>query len=229
MRDLKEFKNIHPNSDIYIICSGPSLDFIDRDFFNNKITIGINQIYKKLNVKYLVRKETKLLHKVINETKDTIHFISKGNCGGGNIDNLKIVRKKYSDRDIVIYEHPPNVVERPITKGFFCSLKEDSLIVSWSTVTTAIHLAMYMGAKNIILVGHDCGTLNNKCNTNGYHDNASYKIAHVKGEEDYRKWLPKIEKQTLELKSVLKEVYNCNVYSLNPFINFGLEGNTYSK
>ena len=37
-------------------------------------------------------------------------------------------------------------------------------MVSRSTVTSAIHLAAYMSAKNIILVGHDCGFINNKSN-----------------------------------------------------------------
>jgi hypothetical protein len=27
----------------------------------------------------------------------------------------------------------------------------------------------------------------------------------------------------------LKEVYGCNVYSLNPFLNFGLEGHEYER
>ena len=38
-----------------------------------------------------------------------------------------------------------------------------------------------------------------------------------------------IESNTLEVKKKIKEVYNCNIYSLNPFINFGLEGHKYDK
>jgi len=47
MKLLNDFENIHKGLDIYIICSGKSLDFINNDFFNGKITIGINQVYKK--------------------------------------------------------------------------------------------------------------------------------------------------------------------------------------
>ena len=48
---LIDFKNKHKDSDIYIIASGKSLDFIEPNFFNNKITIGINQVYKKSKYK----------------------------------------------------------------------------------------------------------------------------------------------------------------------------------
>ena len=97
------------------------------------------------------------------------------------------------------------------------------------TITTAIHLAAYMGAKNIILVGHDCGTINGECNFKGYHNNETYKIAHAKGKDDYVLWLKKIEDNTIRLKKLLIEKYGCNIYSLNPFINFNLEGNVYEN
>ena len=107
--------------------------------------------------------------------------------------------------------------------------KDDMLIVSFSTITTAIHLAAYMGAKNIILVGHDCGTINGECNFEGYHNNETYKVAHTKGKEGYVLWLKMIENNTIQLKKLLIEKYGCNIYSLNPFINFNLEGNVYKK
>ena len=66
VRKLEEFKNIHKNQDIYIIASGKSLDFIDNSFFGNKITIGINQVFKKIETDYLVRKERQLLNNILN-------------------------------------------------------------------------------------------------------------------------------------------------------------------
>ena len=46
---------------------------------------------------------------------------------------------------------------------------------------------------------------------------------------EYKEWLTKIETQTIDLKRMLKKKYNCNIVSLNPFINFNLEGNKYNK
>jgi hypothetical protein len=61
MKELIEFKNLHKGEDIYVIASGKSVDFIDNSFFENKITIGINQVYKKIKTKYLLRKEYNLI------------------------------------------------------------------------------------------------------------------------------------------------------------------------
>ena len=87
-----------------------------------------------------------------------------------------------------------------------------------------------MGAKSIILVAHDCGTLDGKVNATGYYTPQNYQISWKQGgEAAYRKWVPTIENDTIQLKKLLKEKYGCSVYSLTPFINFNLEGHIYSK
>lgn len=216
-KSLEDFRNIHKDSDIYIIASGKSLDYIDNSFFENKITIGVNQVYNKILTKYLVRKEHILLDKIMNI--NTIHFVSEGNCGDPDNINDLYIKTNYSENDnIIVYKHDANICE-------VNELPDDNkLIVSWSTITTAIHLAAFMGAKNILLVAHDCGFLDNESNFTGYHNDdfkPDYNI--------YNNWLPLIENQTIKLKSLLKEKYNCNIYSLNPFINFNLENHIYKK
>lgn len=217
---MRKFKNIHPNSDIYIIASGKSLDFLDKSFFDNKITIGINQSYKYYSPKYLVRKEHQFINDVLKDTKksNVIHFISKYNFGREipkNLINDKFVDKK----NIVVFEHNSNQLSLSKLPD-----NPNKLIVSHSTITSGIHLAAYMGAKNIILVGHDCGSINGKSNFNNYHTNET---RNQDNDNDYKEWLKNISKDTLTLKHLLKKKYNCNVVSLNPFINYQLEGNKY--
>ena len=91
-----------------------------------------------------------------------------------------------------------------------------------------------MGAKNIILVAHDCGTIDGKGNFDGYHKEEEKKILKnniqtlfYSAKKKYIKFLTGIEKQTIKLKKILKKKYDCNVISLNPFINFRLEGHIY--
>ena len=105
------------------------------------------------------------------------------------------------DNNLVVYKHN-NVYE----------LLNNRLVVSYSTITTAIHLVALMGAFNIILVGHDCGILDNKCNTLNYHTKKTYKICWENGEDDYKNCLPKIENYTTKLKNILKKIYDCNTY-----------------
>ena len=224
MKELKDFKNIHQNLDIYVLASGKSVDYIESSFFDNKIVIGINQAYKKIPCQYLVRKENALLDDVCMKNPSSIIFISKGNKGQLNSKNLKSCEVLSSCENIVIFNHLKN----ENTKVVFPQ-EEDYLVVSYSTITSGIHLAAYMGAKNIILIGHDCGTLDNKVNFTDYHNKESYKICHTRGASDYEEWLTKIETQTIQIKKILKDKYGCNIYSLNPFINFGLEGHVYKN
>lgn len=225
MLKLTDFKNCHKDEDIYILASGKSVDFIDQSFFNNKIVLGVNQVYKKVNCNYLLRKENELINEAIKCSPKSIHFISKGKCGEANNVNETYIKKHLPNaKNIVIYDHNRNILSVPNKLP-----SNDSLVVSYSTITTAIHLASYMGAKNILLVGHDGGLINGECNFKGYHTDRTYKIAWRNGINDYKKWVTKIDGHTCKLKSMLKEQYNCNIYSINPFINFNLEGNKYTR
>ena len=222
---MEPYRNIHKGDDIYIIASGKSADFVDPSFFDGKITIGINQSYNRFLTTYLVRKEPEYLSQSLAKlaTQCTI-FVSIGRCGDANTINRDYVSTlPEKDRNrIVLFDHDPNCLIN------LTGLPEDNKIVTtYSTITSGIHIAAYMGAKNIILLGHDCGTLDNDCNFVGYHSDNSYKIVHKNGQKDYKIWLTKIEGQTIKLKQLLKEKYGCSVHSLNPFINFGLEGHIY--
>jgi len=110
----------------------------------------------------------------------TIHFVSRGKSGDGNRVNEDFIRAKGYP---VVFNHLPNTLRVSTLPP------KDHLVVSYSTITSAIHLAAYMGAKNIILVGHDSGTLDGECNFDGYHTDASYKIVWPRGKEDYIRWL----------------------------------------
>lgn len=214
---MPDFKNKYQVSDIYVVASGKSLDFIDNSFFDNEITIGLNQIYK-IKTTYLLRKENILLEQSLKDNQDTIHFVSKGNWSCKNDINLCTVQKLDFGK-VCIVEHDKNnykLVDLP---------DENKLVVSWSTITSAIHLATYMGTKNIILVGHDCGSINGQNNVQGYYDDKSLDVDPSK----YKSWLDKIEGDTIRLKQLLSDKYKCNICSINPFVNFNLEGNTYSR
>tara|TARA_Y100000389_G_C17312260_1_gene438608 strand:- start:138 stop:830 length:693 start_codon:yes stop_codon:yes gene_type:complete len=226
--NLVDYKDIHKDKDIYVIGSGSSCDFIEESFFENKITIGINQVYKKFKTTYLVRKDFSMLEESINiKDVNTVLFVSIGGCGKKkNKKNKEYIDKNYSnDKSIVIYDHNNNsgAPRFRITSDKLNKLNNDQLIVSHSTITTGIYLAAYMGAKNIILVGHDCGTIDGKSNFKNYHIKTSRK----QRKNAYNKWLHAIEKDTIILKNELKNRYNCNVYSINPFVSFNLEGHKF--
>ena len=210
-----QYRNIHLGKDIYVLASGKSLDFIPNDFFIGKITIGINQIFKKIKNTYLVYKDPKFILNAISTGSNV--FMAKHRYG-----NLKLpLNILPNSNNVCIYEHNQNSGTNVID---YSNIK-NKLIVSKSTLTTGMHLAAHMGAKNIILVSHDCGLLNNQSNFSNYYDGIS--DTPWKNWEEYKKWLSEIESQTINVKKKLQSEYKCNILSLNPFINYNLEGNSF--
>lgn len=219
MLNLGDFKDKHKGQDIYVIGSGPSCDYIDPTFFDNKITVGTNQTYRRYNTTYIVRKEHKLLQETINNYSGPI-FVSMGDCG--NINNA-FNASKYTGLDrVCVYAHFQNKLDLDLKAFDF----PNHLCVSHSTITTSIHLAYHLGAKNIILVGVDHGTLDGKQTFDNYYKNI--KETAWSNWDQYKNWLKKIDSDTLKMKAKLA-ILGINIYSINPFINFSLEGHKYER
>lgn len=219
IKHISELKGIHRGSDIYVIASGPSVDFIDPNFFKNKITVGVNQAFKKVKCDYIVRKEGSQIRESINSGAKVI--CSKWDSG--DIGKGKNVKNRDLNPGSSFYEF--DHLDNRHTKIDFSVIGSDRIIVSYSTITSAIHIAAYLGASNIIICGHDCGLINDNHTFNGYYSNISE--TPWKNWSEYVKWLSVIEEQTIQVKNELSKHYKCNVYSLNPFINYNLEGNKF--
>jgi hypothetical protein len=214
MKDIGIFKDKYKGEDIYVIGSGPSCDYIDNNFLKNKISVGTNQTYRKFETDYIVRKEHSLINDTLKNSNSNI-VVARLNCGSGvSIDINKNTERLY------YFNHLANVSK--INLSAF--EKPNHLVVSDSTITSSIHFAYHLGAKNIILIGVDHGLLDEKHTFDGYYK--TIKETPWRNWEDYKKWLNILERDTLSLKKKLKEL-GVNVYSLNPFINFKLEGHVY--
>ena len=109
--------------------------------------------------------------------------------------------------------------------GLQCiSKKSDRMVAIRTTLNTCIHIAAYMGAKNIMICGKDEGKINGNLYYRGYVKDKWPDAGNWKGIEH---WLYLTEKNTRMVRDKVREVYDCNIHSLNPFINFKLEGNEY--
>lgn len=218
MLNLKDFHNKHKDEDIYVIGSGPTCDYIDQSFLDGKISIGTNQTYRKYNTTYTVRKEHNLLDETIENYNGTI-FVAKHHCGG--TANKSIDLSKYQNNcKLCVYEHLNNKLKIDI-KAFD---KENLLCVSYSTITTAIHLAYHMGAKNILLIGVDHGTIDGKFTFDGYY--RDIKETPWSNWQEYKNWLKLLDSDTATIAKKIRSL-GVNIYSINPFINLRLEGHKY--
>jgi len=200
--DFKRYKNRHLGQDIYIIGSGQSLQFYNKDFFNGKITIGVNLTFRFIDVQYVITHHHNRLNECLESKKPvftTLHDIGQYN------------KPKTDNPNVITYKHNHNLQRHYDLR----TIGTDALPVAGTIVFDAISLAHYMGAKNILLVGCDGVMINKKTNIDGY-----YKTGFTKQElRHIRKTRGLIGDYAQILKS-----YNINIYSLWPFTDFTMDG-----
>lgn len=214
---LSEIKNLHKGADIYIIGSGASMNYVDKSFFDNKLSVGINFAHRHYKCKYSVIKDIvtrRDMAQHLSECKrdNSLMITTSAHMGGTHLYNTKynyFVFKEDQWGGFVRAEY----------------VGTETIVNSHSTVTTAMHVAFYLGAANIILCGIDCGLIDGKSNHDLYYPNVK-----PEGIEYQKKSMshPYHEWNIKQMRTALKK-HDCNVYSLNPFINLGLEGHKFTK
>ena len=219
-KNIKELKNIHVDQDIWVLAAGPSMNYLSPSFFENKITIGVNRICKFFNCDYIVAKDGRGFSEILDAIDNKVELILSKHESGNLYQNLNTCEK-----DHYIFDHPAKPQEKP---DLSCIDKnQDKIVVSFSTITSAIHIAAYLGAKNIMICGHDCGTIDGESTIRKYYDKTI--IPHQGTNEGYIKWLSGIEDHTILVASKIYKVFGCNIHSINPFLNFNLEGHKYKS
>ena len=209
MRELRELRDRRPNEIIYVVGAGGTLNYLDPAFFADKITIGVNRLALHWPVlpTYIVTKYHELADENAARFADVPIVVPKYQYGNRT---QRILSSDYPN--IFAFDHVTNHGDK------FDAMRhwpegEDDLVVSWSTITTAMHLAAYVGASTIMMVGHDCGQLGDQAYLESYGAGLVSK-----------KWFTTIEAQSIGVKKQLIERYGVRVYSLSPFINYNLEG-----
>lgn len=214
---ITQFRGLHPGSDIYVIAAGHTLDYLDQRFFDGKLTIAINQVATIWGITptYLVGKHHPFIAREAEALPGVPTIVPRHEVGGTSQD-----RWAYDLPNVHLFDHLDNRVhEAQFPRDW--PPHPDMLVVSWSTITTAMHFAAYLGAANIIVVAHDCGTLGNQPYVSGYLQAINADM------HQSRDWVKQIEGQTREVKRELAERYGVRVYSLSPFLNYNLEGVPY--
>ena len=221
MKDFKELKNIHKGKDIWCIAAGSSMDFIDPSFFEGKIVIGQNQVYKKYPCTYVVMKdlnEHPRFSRSVNEIKKlSIPLIYSQYHAG----HYAAGKNKTDYENSYMFHHNDN---RGGIKEALKVIGTDEMAVVRSTITSIMNIASYMGAKNIMVCGVDCGKINDNLYFKGYTEKDWTSGANWGSIEG---WLEGTSDPNLTIRDTVKETYKCNIHSLNPFMNFKLDNNEF--
>jgi hypothetical protein len=200
---LKDLVDIWEGETVYVLGSGSSLNFIDPAFFDDKKCVAINFVGREFGLKNFVT---------------FTHYVNDAVEVASAFPDFPVVLLRWKE-DEPSTSHIKNIVSiyqsaTPPGDSFTpYDFDGEGLLFGSSSLHGGMHFAVLMGAKNIVLVGADCGTIDGEHRVAGYVDG----------------WKPwNVYEQHLRLmKQWLKEVYDCNVYSLNPFVNFNLEGHKF--
>jgi outer membrane protease len=219
MGGIEHFQNKHKNKDIYVLGSGATLNFIKPDFFKNKITVCVNDVAEIYlpKTQYVVTKYHQEAIEYAKKLPKSKIIVSRGDKGNTYTDLSPNIDNLFS------FEHNYNKCENSNVYSDWPKNSTKALYVSWSSITSAMHFAAFLGAKNIIMVGHDSGSLDDQNWVKGYVTETWSAVARDAAMQRNKLF----ESQSLAVKKKLIELYNCNIYSLNPFINYNLEGVSY--
>ena len=204
-----QFRGRHAGETVYVLASGASLNHIDPGFFAGKTVVAVNFIGAELGL--------------------TDYYM----CSHYHLDAIAVTAK-HPGQTIIVPEvdqggtqlapyAPPgdNVWAFPTNQQAYAAFDPDvhwpadpdSLVVGPTSLHFTMHFAHYLGAAHIVLVGADCGTLDGQENRSG-HDRGIGSPWEV-----WARSLPRVADRLRAMGS--------NVYSLNPFVNFGIEGHSY--
>ena len=192
--------------DCVVLAGGKSVDYIPKEFYKGKFVIGVNQAGRKIKPDMLVRKE------LATET-DVPIFASLHAMG----DNGHACNSQGSN--ITLFNHNNNRGEGKIDITG-CHPSGDKVIVSGSTITSAIHIAAIMGFTTIYLVGHDLCQVDGQNNFEGYYEGV---LAFYEN-DGYARWLDRVAWQTRFVSNYVFDVYGAVVVTVSPFFGLKAEG-----
>lgn len=207
--DIPKYK-----TEIYVLGSGRTIDYIREGFFDDKVTIGINTIHKHFPVKIGIAHHTSLIQEMID--KGIIAVTPEYDMGLYSRERAEMRGEYYvyKHKNNTLYDFPNNTGYTDIDMTDFDN--PETLVVGGVT-TSAIHLAYKLGATSIFLCGIDGGFLDGWINYTK-HPNGQV------GKQHILEMQPQIDLIANKIRSL-----GIGVYSINPFTNLRLEGHKYES
>jgi hypothetical protein len=208
---LTKFHNIHDCETIWVLGSGASLNYIDPRFWDDKVCVCTNYagVSQGLSWFYSVSQHHNDADAIARMRPDLMVFTSE------------VEQVPFEDRS----ERPasePNVIKVPTIEQRYAAFDPfvhwpddpDTLIVGPSSLHMALHLAVYLGASDIVVAGADCGEYDGQSRVTGYE--------HPDGLLHFDVWRNALEAMARKIRT-----FNVGVHSINPWVTPTLEGHKY--
>ena len=209
--ELADLRDIHKGETAWVIGSGPSLNFIDPEFFDGKLCVAPNAVGQAIDLKsyYFFSNYHDLSLDIIgDEAIIAAVMLARDTLSQKPWEGE--VPQKVAFTSANSYA-PPGSSWNP----YRMPPPEGHIVYGSSSIHGAIHLAVHLGARDVILVGADCGFIDGVSNAATYPTTTET--------YSFRVW----NEHTIVLKQWLADNYGARVYSLNPFVNLNLEGHKF--
>ena len=209
--ELADLRDTHKGETAWVIGSGPSLNFIDPAFFDGKLCVAPNAVGQAIGLKsyYFFSNYHDLSLDIIGD-EAIVAAVMLAHDTLSQKPWEGVVPQKVAFTRANSYA-PPGSAWDP----YRMPPPEGQIVYGSSGIHGAIHLAVHLGARDVILVGADCGFIDGVSNAQTYPTTTET--------FSFRVW----NEHTIVLKKWLAENYGARVYSLNPFVNLNLEGHTF--
>lgn len=208
--NLGKPKNRHRGQTIFVLGSGPSLGFVDPDFFIDKIVVGVNQVTEFFPVRpqFVFSHHWPAIADLAVRAKKTTFVVNDRNWPDmvrwkDNIPRNVLLHKPRDYRNSQRAFDPFSQKDDP---------RHNNLMFGSSSAHGAIHLAAALGARHIMLVGVDNASIDGKWNFDTYPSPAN-----LYPTETYEAHLRLV-------KDWIYRRFGTPIYSLNPFLNLRAEG-----
>ena len=160
-QELEKLKDIHIGKRCFVIATGPSLRLADVEKLSNEVTIGVNSIYRLYDkTTFRPMYYTVLDEAAQKKTEENIEKYNRLSTSGTFMNDLR--RIKIAGINYIPYCYQNHWFKLGDNKFDYSENLKYCTDLLWGlydkyTITNAaIELAIYMGCKEIFLIGVDC-------------------------------------------------------------------------
>jgi len=196
---LTDLKDRHKGEEIWVCGSGSSMDWVTPQFFDGKIVVAINLVGDQFGIAdyYTATNYSTHYPDIAKLVEANPHRIIV--CPDMNLEAADMTPTHVgSGNHITFRPNPP--FWRP---DIAWPTDPDVLIAGNTSSHIAMHLACYMGASQINLIGVDNGFINKQGNFK------NYKAATAVNPQGWSQWFPIVVNK-------LRELYGVRFFRLQP-------------
>lgn len=206
--DATKFRDSRKGETAWVLGSGASLDFVPRWFWSDRLVVATNFVGLRLEIpEFYAVTHYHCDAAIIAEQRPDVPVIAPIIDQGG-----PAAIPVPPQAENIYYMKTGTQAYAQFDCAELWPSEPDTLVVGPTSLHMTMHFAAYLGARHIILAGADCGTLDDSSNFDGYSP----------GDNPMNVWERSLRDVANQFRS-----QGVSVMSLNPFVNFALEGHKF--